>query len=45
MAPLLCLKAFFAMLLVVYSGHFYPDFTGGLIHLGAQLLFYSVQLL
>ena len=30
---------------VVYSGHFLPYFTGGLIHLTVQLLFSTVQLL
>ena len=30
---------------VVYSGHFLPYFTGGLIHLTVQLLFSTGQLL
>ena len=30
---------------VVYSEHFLPDFTGGLIHLTEQLLFSTEQLL
>ena len=35
----------FQILIVVYSEHFWPDFTGGLIHFTSSLIHLTVQLL